>query len=233
MLEKLKISVFKANLDLVRHGLVIHTWGNVSGRDFKSGLVVIKPSGVSYETMKPEDMVVLDLEGKVVEGKCNPSTDAPTHLMLYKTYDLIGGVVHTHSTFATAWAQAGRSIPPFGTTHADHFNGDIPCTRLLTSREIDSEYESNTGKIIVESIGDINPLKMPGILVNSHGPFSWGSDADNAVYNAVALEEIAKMAYYTVQLGKSEAINKPLMDKHFKRKHGSKAYYGQRKQKMN
>jgi len=233
MLEKLKISVFKANLDLVRHGLVIHTWGNVSGRDFKSGLVVIKPSGVSYETMKPEDMVVLDLEGKVVEGKCNPSTDAPTHLMLYKTYDLMGGVVHTHSTFATAWAQAGRSIPPFGTTHADHFNGDIPCTRLLTSREIDSEYESNTGKIIVESIGDINPLKMPGILVNSHGPFSWGSDADNAVYNAVALEEIAKMAYYTVQLGKSEAINKPLMDKHFKRKHGSKAYYGQRKQKMN
>ncbi len=231
MLEQLKISVFKANLDLVKYGLVVHTWGNVSGRDFSSGLIVIKPSGVSYDTMKPEDMVVLDPEGKVVEGRCKPSTDAPTHLMLYKSYSEIGGVVHTHSSYATSWAQAGKAIPPFGTTHADHFNGDILCTRLLSPREIDSDYESNTGKIIIETIGERNPFMMPSVLVKSHGPFSWGTDADNAVYNAVALEEIARMAFYTVMLGKSEPISKPLLDKHFKRKHGSKAYYGQGKPK--
>lgn len=231
MLEKLKISVFKANLDLVKYGLVVHTWGNVSGRDFSSGLIVIKPSGVSYDTMKPEDMVVLDPEGKVVEGRCKPSTDAPTHLMLYKSYSEIGGVVHTHSSYATSWAQAGKAIPPFGTTHADHFNGDILCTRLLSPREIDADYESNTGKIIIETIGDRNPFMMPSVLVKSHGPFSWGTDAENAVYNAVALEEIARMAFYTVLLGKSEPISKPLLEKHFKRKHGSKAYYGQGKPK--
>jgi len=229
MLDKLKIRVFKANLDLVSKGLVIHTWGNVSGRDNKSGLIVIKPSGVEYESMKPEDMVVIDPEGKVVEGKFKPSTDAPTHLLLYKTYASIGGIVHTHSSYATSWAQAGKSIPPFGTTHADHYYGEVPCTRLLTDKEIESDYETNTGKVIVERLGAVNPLTIPSILVNSHGPFCWGTDVDNAVYNAIALEEIARMAFYTVLLGKSEAINKTLLDKHFKRKHGSDSYYGQNK----
>jgi len=183
MLDKLKIRVFKANLDLVSKGLVIHTWGNVSGRDNKSGLIVIKPSGVEYESMKPEDMVVIDPEGKVVEGKFKPSTDAPTHLLLYKTYASIGGIVHTHSSYATSWAQAGKSIPPFGTTHADHYYGEVPCTRLLTDKEIESDYETNTGKVIVERLGTVNPLTIPSILVNSHGPFCWGTDVDNAVYN--------------------------------------------------
>ena len=203
MLDKLKIRVFKANLDLVSKGLVIHTWGNVSGRDNKSGLIVIKPSGVEYESMKPEDMVVIDPEGKVVEGKFKPSTDAPTHLLLYKTYASIGGIVHTHSSYATSWAQAGKSIPPFGTTHADHYYGEVPCTRLLTDKEIESDYETNTGKVIVERLGAVNPLTIPSILVNSHGPFCWGTDVDNAVYNAIALEEIARMAFYTVLLWKN------------------------------
>ena len=231
MLDALKQEVLKANLDLVSHGLVIHTWGNVSGRDFESGLIVIKSSGVSYELMKPEDMVVIDPEGKVVEGKFKPSTDAPTHLLLYKTYSSIGGVVHTHSSYATSWAQAGRAIPPFGTTHADHYYGKVPCTRLLTDKEIENDYEMNTGKIIVETLASVNPLTMPSVLVNSHGPFCWGTDADNAVYNAVALEEIARMAFYTLLLGRSEPINKSLLEKHFKRKHGSDAYYGQGKSK--
>ena len=229
MLEKLKNTVYKANIDLVEKGLVIHTWGNVSGRDFKSGLIVIKPSGISYESMKPDDMVVLNPEGKVVEGKYKPSTDAPTHLLLYKTYKTIGGVVHTHSSYATSWAQAGRAIPPFGTTHADHFYGAVPCSRLLTDKEIESDYEINTGKVIVEILGTVNPLTMPSVLVNSHGPFCWGTDADDAVYNAVALEEIARMAFYTYLLGKQEPIDKSLLDKHFKRKHGVDAYYGQGK----
>jgi L-ribulose-5-phosphate 4-epimerase len=229
MLDKLKNIVFKSNLELLSRGLVIHTWGNVSGRDFESGLIVIKPSGVSYESMKPDDMVVIDPEGKVVEGRYKPSTDAPTHLLLYKTYEAIGGVVHTHSSYATSWAQAGRAIPPFGTTHADHYYGEVPCTRLLTYKEIESDYEINTGKVIVETLGSVNPLTVPSVLVNSHGPFCWGTDADNAVYNAIALEEIARMAFYTVLLGKSEPINKSLLDKHFKRKHGSDAYYGQGK----
>jgi L-ribulose-5-phosphate 4-epimerase len=219
MLDKLKISVFKANLDLVNEGLVIHTWGNVSGRDNASGLIVIKPSGVSYKSMKPDDMVVLDPDGKVVEGKFKPSTDAPTHLLLYKTFGSIGGVVHTHSTYATSWAQAGKDIPAFGTTHADHFYGEVPCTRKLTAKEIDTEYEINTGKVIIERLGKTDPLAVPSVLVNCHGPFSWGIDADEAVYNAVALEEIARMAFYTVILG----------NKHFKRKHGKDAYYGQKK----
>jgi L-ribulose-5-phosphate 4-epimerase len=227
MLEELKDKVFKANKDLVNHGLVIHTWGNVSMRDFKSGLIAIKPSGVSYESMKPEDMVILDPNGKVVEGRFKPSTDAPTHLLLYKTWSEIGGVVHTHSSFATSWSQAGRAIPPFGTTHADHFYGEVPCTRLLTDREIEIDYEKNTGNVIVETFNGISPLAVPSVLVNSHGPFSWGMDADNAVYNAVALEEIAKMAYYTVLLGRNEAVNSSLLDKHFNRKHGKDAYYGQ------
>ena len=227
MLEKLKDKVFRANLDLIKNGLVVHTWGNVSGRDKESGLIVIKPSGVSYESMKSEDMVVIDQEGKVVEGNYKPSTDTPTHLILYRTYELLGGVAHTHSSYATSWAQAGRAIPPFGTTHADHFYGEVPCTRLLTQQEAENDYEINTGKIIIEKLGTVNPLTVPSVLVNGHGPFSWGIDAENAVYNAVALEEIAKMAFYTVLLGKKEPINKFLLDKHFKRKHGTDAYYGQ------
>jgi L-ribulose-5-phosphate 4-epimerase len=229
MLEELKNIVFKANLDLVSHGLVIHTWGNVSGKDFKSGLIVIKPSGVNYESMKPDDMVVIDTEGKVIEGKFKPSTDAPTHLVLYNAYASLGGVVHTHSTFATSWAQSGKAIPPFGTTHADHYYGSVPCTRLLTDNEIENNYEINTGKVIVETLATVNPLTVPSVLVNSHGPFCWGTDPENAVYNAVALEEIARMAFYTVLLGRSEPVNKTLLDKHFNRKHGKDAYYGQAK----
>jgi L-ribulose-5-phosphate 4-epimerase len=229
MLDELKKSVYRANIDIVDNGLVIHTWGNVSGRDFTSGLIVIKPSGVSYKVMKPDDMVVIDPGGTVVEGKFNPSTDAPTHLLLYKTYSSLGGVVHTHSSYATSWAQAGRAIPPFGTTHADHYNGEIPCTRQLTDEEIENDYELNTGKIIVEILASADPLTVPSVLVNSHGPFSWGTDAENAVYNAIALEEIARMAFYTILLGRSEPINRSLLDKHFKRKHGTDAYYGQAK----
>ena len=227
MLNELKIKVLKANLDLVKSGLVIHTWGNVSGRDFKSGLVVIKPSGVSYDTMKPEDMVVIDPHGNVIEGNYKPSTDAPTHLVMYNAYEKIGGIVHTHSSFATAWAQAGRGIPPFGTTHADHFYGEIPCTRMLIDKEIDRDYEVSTGKIIIATLGKTDPMIMPSILVNSHGPFSWGADAENAVYNAIALEEIAKMAFFTVLLGKNEPVKTTLLVKHFNRKHGTDAYYGQ------
>jgi L-ribulose-5-phosphate 4-epimerase len=228
MLEILKESVFKANLDLVKHGLVIHTWGNVSGRDAETGFIVIKPSGVSYDTMKANDMVVLDPEGNVIEGKYKPSTDAATHLLLYKTWESVGGVVHTHSSYATSWAQAGKPIPAFGTTHADHYYGEVPCSRLLTDAEIETDYEMNTGKVIVETIGKLSPLSVPSVLVNSHGPFCWGKDADNAVYNAVALEEISKMAFFTVLLGKTEQISKSLLDKHYYRKHGSGAYYGQK-----
>ena len=228
MLEILKENVFKANLDLVKHGLVILTWGNVSGRDAETGFVVIKPSGVSYDTMKASDMVVLDPDGKVIEGKYKPSTDAATHLLLYKSWEAVGGVVHTHSSYATSWAQSGKPIPAFGTTHADHYYGEVPCSRLLTDAEIEKDYEMNTGKVIVETIGKVNPLSVPSVLVNSHGPFCWGKDADNAVYNAVALEEISKMAFLTVQLGKTEQISKSLLDKHYYRKHGSGAYYGQK-----
>jgi L-ribulose-5-phosphate 4-epimerase len=227
MLEKLKNDVCKANLELVEKGLVIHTWGNVSGRDKESGLIVIKPSGVSYDSMKPADMVVIDLDGKIIEGEFKPSTDSPTHLLLYKNYKSLGGVVHTHSSFATSWAQSGNSIPPFGTTHADHFHGEVPVTRLLTKEETGTDYEINTGKLIIERLGAIDPLAVPSVLVNSHGPFSWGKSAEDAVYNAVALEEIAKMAFYTVLLGKTEPISQFLLDKHFKRKHGNDAYYGQ------
>ncbi len=229
MLDKLKEDVFNANLDLVKNGLVIHTWGNVSARDFSSGMIVIKPSGVSYKSMKPGDMVVIDPEGKVVEGKYKPSTDAPTHLLLYRKWNDIGGIVHTHSAFAAAWAQAGRGIPALGTTHADHFYGEVPCTRTLTDDEIAVDYEVNTGKIIVERFGNGDPLSIPSVLVNCHGPFCWGTDAEDAVYNAVALEEIARMAFYTVLLGKSDPVSKVLLDKHFKRKHGKGAYYGQKK----
>jgi L-ribulose-5-phosphate 4-epimerase len=229
MLEELKERVFQTNLELVKAGLVIHTWGNVSGRDQKSGLIVIKPSGVAYKRMKASDMVVIDHNGKKVEGKWKPSTDAPTHLILYNTFSTLGGIVHTHSTYAASWAQAGKSIPPFGTTHADHFYGEVPCTRVLTDQEIDQEYEINTGKVIVEKIGGKDPLLIPSILVNCHGPFCWGTDPESAVYNAVALEEIARMAFYTVLLGNSKPVDQSLLDKHFRRKHGDDAYYGQDK----
>lgn len=231
MLDNLKKIVFEANMDLVKHGLVIHTWGNVSGRDSKSGLIVIKPSGVSYESMKPEDMVVLDPSGEVLEGKLNPSTDAPTHLVLYNTFKSVGGIVHTHSSYATAWAQAGKPIPPFGTTHADHYYGEVPCSRKLTKEEINEDYEANTGKVIVEVLKDADPMSLPSVLVKNHGPFCWGKDAENAVYNAVALEEIARMAFYTVLLGNRDPIDQYLLEKHFLRKHGQGAYYGQKKQK--
>jgi L-ribulose-5-phosphate 4-epimerase len=228
MLDKLKTEVLNANLDLVKEGLVIHTWGNVSARDPESRLIVIKPSGVSYSKMRPGDMVVVDPDGKVVEGKYKPSTDAPTHLLLYRKWDAIGGIVHTHSSFATAWAQAGRAIPPFGTTHADHYYGEVPCTRSLTDSEIAGDYEINTGRIIIESMEDVDPLAIPSVLVNAHGPFCWGTDANDALYNAISLEEIARIAFYTVLLGKSEPLSKSLLDKHFKRKHGKNAYYGQK-----
>jgi L-ribulose-5-phosphate 4-epimerase len=228
MLEELKQRVFKANLALVENGLVILTWGNVSSRDEQSGLVVIKPSGVSYKSMKADDMVVLDPSGNVIEGKYRPSTDAPTHLLLYKSFPGIGGIVHTHSTYAAAWAQAGRDIPPFGTTHADHFHGAVPCTRKLAENEVKSDYELNTGKVIVERMKGTDPLAVPSVLVNCHGPFCWGRDAEDAVYNATALEEIARMAFYTVVLGNKEPVDQYLLDKHFLRKHGKNSYYGQK-----
>jgi L-ribulose-5-phosphate 4-epimerase len=227
MLKELKDRVFKANTGLVSHGLVIHTWGNASGRDPETGLIVIKPSGVSYNDMRPGDMVVMDIEGSVVEGDYRPSTDSPTHLFLYKTFEKIGGVVHTHSTYATSWAQAGKAIPPFGTTHADHYYGEVPCTRMLTGAEIENDYELNTGKVIAETFSSIDPLAVPSVLVNSHGPFCWGKDPESAVYNAVALEEIARMAFYSLMLGRTEPVKNDLLLKHHSRKHGKDAYYGQ------
>ena len=231
MLEDLKLIVYKSNLDLVTNGLVIHTWGNVSGRDRESGLIVIKPSGVKYSAMKAEDMVILDPDGKVIEGNNKASTDAPTHLLLYKTFPSIGGIVHTHSAYATAWAQAGRNIPALGTTHADHFYGEVPCTRKLNNDEIKESYELNTGKVIVERLANNDPLAVPSALVNCHGPFCWGLDPEEAVYNAIALEEIARMAFYTVLLGHATGIEQDLLDQHYKRKHGKYAYYGQGKSK--
>ncbi|MEQ3339222.1 L-ribulose-5-phosphate 4-epimerase [Clostridium butyricum] len=228
MLEELKKKVYEANMELQRKGLVIYTWGNVSGIDRENGLVVIKPSGVDYDTMKAEDMVILDLEGNIIEGKYKPSTDTPTHLVLYNTYPNIGGVVHTHSEWATTFAQAGISIPAFGTTHADYFYGDIPCTRDLTENEINGEYEKETGNVIIETIGEKNPLEIPAIIVKNHGPFTWGKDPDNAVYNAVVLDKVAEMAYKTMTLNRSiESVNQILLDKHYLRKHGVNAYYGQ------
>ena len=201
MIEELKEKVFKANLDLVKYGLVIFTWGNVSAIDRKKGLVVIKPSGVSYETMKADDMVVLDLRGNIVEGRLKPSSDTPTHLVLYNAFPEIGGVVHTHSTYATSWAQAGRDIPNIGTTHADYFSEAIPCTREMTQQEIEGEYEKETGNVIVERFQQINPVYVPGVLVENHGPFSWGKDADEAVYNAVVMEQVAKIRECNVSIG--------------------------------
>lgn len=228
MLEQLKEQVFQANLDLVKHGLVIFTWGNVSGIDRSKGLVVIKPSGVSYEKMKASDMVVVNLDGEVVEGKLKPSSDTPTHLVLYRKFQNIGGVVHTHSEWATSWAQAGKGIPAIGTTHADYFYGEIPCTRKMTKAEIEGEYEKETGNVIVERFKDLNPDMIPGVLVNNHGPFSWGKNADDAVHNAVVMEEVAKMTFRSLTLNPKTVMDKALLDKHFLRKHGKNAYYGQK-----
>lgn len=227
MLEELKLQVCQANLDLVKHQLVVFTWGNVSGIDRKNGLVVIKPSGVSYDGMKPDDMVVLDLDGKQVEGKYKPSSDTPTHLVLYRNFKNIGGIVHTHSEWATSWAQAGKPIPAIGTTHADYFYGEIPCTRKMTDDEIKGAYELETGNVIVERFKELNPDFMPGVLVNNHAPFSWGTDPHDAVHNAVVLEEVAKMTFRSFHLNPNTEMAQTLLDKHFLRKHGKDAYYGQ------
>ena len=229
MLEKLKEQVWKANMELPKHGLVTFTWGNVSGIDREKGLVVIKPSGVEYAGMTAEDMVVVSLaDGAVVEGRWKPSSDTPTHLALYRAFPHIGGVVHTHSRWATSWAQAGRGIPAYGTTHGDYFYGQIPCTRKMTPEEIAGEYELETGNVIVETFAGQNADDMPAVLVHSHGPFAWGKDPDNAVHNAVVLEELAFMAFHTEAIcpGK-ETMQPELLDKHYLRKHGKNAYYGQ------
>lgn len=231
MLEELKDKVCRTNLDLVRHGLVLFTWGNVSAIDRESGLVVIKPSGVSYDDMKPEDMVVVDLDGKVVEGRLNPSSDTPTHVVLYKAFPQAGGVVHTHSTYATSWAQAGLDIPNIGTTHADYFHDAVPCTPDMTESEVKGEYELETGNVIVRRFEGLNPVHTPGVLVKNHGPFTWGKDADEAVYNAVVLEQVAKMASISFGINPALTMNPLLIEKHFSRKHGPGAYYGQIKKK--
>ncbi|MBO5059248.1 MAG: L-ribulose-5-phosphate 4-epimerase [Prevotella sp.] len=229
MLEELKQEVFQANLDLVKQELVIFTWGNVSGIDREKGLVVIKPSGVSYDDMKASDMVVVDLEtGKVVEGDLNPSSDTATHLILYKAFPNIKGVVHTHSTYATAWAQAGKDIPNIGTTHADYFYKDIPCTGDMTADQM-AEYEKETGEVIVKRFEGMNPDHTPGVLVKNHGPFSWGTSPANAVYNAKVMEQCAKMAFVSLMVNPETTMNPLLIEKHYMRKHGPNAYYGQKK----
>ena len=230
MLEELKKRVFEQNLALVRCGLVVLTWGNVSAIDRESGLVVIKPSGVPYDKMSAEDMVVVDLKTKKqVEGKYRPSSDLPTHLHLYETFPDVGGIVHTHSTYAVAWAQAGQSIPAYGTTHADAFYGDVPCARALTKDEVETEYEWNTGKVIAETFSDQDYRSMPAVLVKNHGPFTWGETPEKAVENAVTLEEVAKMAILTREIDeKTKKIDQYLLDKHYLRKHGANAYYGQK-----
>jgi L-ribulose-5-phosphate 4-epimerase len=230
MLEELKEKVLKANLLLPHYGLVTFTWGNVSEIDRERNLVVIKPSGVDYDKLTVEDMVVVDLSGHVVEGTLRPSSDTPTHLELYKAFKEIGGIVHTHSTFATSWAQAGSKIPCFGTTHADYFYNEIPCARSLTKEEIATDYEKNTGLVIVETFKSRDPLATPGVLCVNHGPFSWGKDSLEAVHNAVVLEEVAKMAMYAKLINPElKAAPQTIMDKHYFRKHGKDAYYGQTK----
>ena len=230
MLELLKEKVWRANLELVRHGLVIFTWGNASEIDRPSGLLVIKPSGVSYEEMKAADMVVVDLHGKVVEGAYRPSSDTPTHIEIYRAFPTVGGVVHAHSTYATAFAQSGRDIRAYGTTHADYFYGDIPCARALTQAEVEREYERNTGLVIVETFQDKDPEAIPGCLVKNHGPFAWGKDSPKAVHNAVVLEQCARMASLTESLDPAAPrVDQYLLDKHYFRKHGANAYYGQGK----
>jgi L-ribulose-5-phosphate 4-epimerase len=228
MLEELKEKVWKANLQLVKNKLVLFTWGNVSAIDRETGLVVIKPSGVEYDGMVASDMVVVDLDGKVIEGKYRPSSDTPTHLELYKAHPEMGGVVHTHSTYATAFAQAGRGVPAYGTTHADYFYGEIPCTRSLTEEEVNTAYEKDTGLVINETFSGKDVVAMPACLVKNHGVFAWGKDADQAVYHATVVEEVAKMAYLTESLFPSvQPAPQYLQDKHYYRKHGKNAYYGQ------
>ncbi|HBR9125209.1 TPA: L-ribulose-5-phosphate 4-epimerase [Klebsiella pneumoniae] len=228
-MQQLKQQVFEANMDLPRYGLVTFTWGNVSAIDRQRGLVVIKPSGIAYESMTVDDMSVVDLQGHVVEGRWRPSSDTATHLALYRRYPDLGGVVHTHSTHATAWAQAGLAIPALGTTHADYFFGDIPCTRALSAQEVDEAYELNTGQVIIETLGEANPLHTPGIVVYQHGPFAWGKDAHEAVHNAVVMEEVARMAWIARGINpRLQPIDSWLMNKHFQRKHGPNAYYGQK-----
>jgi L-ribulose-5-phosphate 4-epimerase len=228
MLEELKQTVLAANLQLPKYRLVTFTWGNVSGIDRERGLVVIKPSGIEYDKLTADDMVVVDLEGNVIEGHLKPSSDTPTHLLLYKEFPAIGGIVHTHSPWATIWAQSGKGIPALGTTHADYFYGEIPCTRKMTDEEIKGAYEWETGKVIAETFRFIDPLQIPGVLVHGHGPFAWGKDAFNAVHNAVVLEEVAKMAARTYILNPEvQPISQSLLDRHYLRKHGANAYYGQ------
>lgn len=228
MLEKLKKRVYDANMQLPRYGLVTFTWGNASEIDRERGIFAIKPSGVDYEKLAPEDMVLVDLEGNIVEGAYRPSTDMPTHLRLYQAYQQIGGIVHTHSSWATSWAQACRDIPCYGTTHADYFYGEIPCTRSLTPQEVEEAYEFYTGNVIIEALGTRKPLEIPGILCANHGPFTWGKDAAAAVYHAVVLEEVARMAYRTERLQPGiQPAPQYLQDKHYLRKHGRNAYYGQ------
>lgn len=229
MLEELKKIVCEANVLLPVYKLVTFTWGNVSAIDRESGLVVIKPSGVAYDNMTPEDMVVVDLDGKVVEGKWRPSSDTPTHVELYKAFPKCGGIVHTHSRWATTFAQAGMDIPAMGTTHGDYFYGDIPCTRKMTAEEIKGDYEKETGKVIIEAFAGKDPAAVPGVVVYSHGPFSWGVDAMDAVHNAVVMEEIAFMDWHAMMINPQNGhMQQELLDKHYLRKHGANAYYGQK-----
>jgi len=230
MLKDLRDAVYEANMDLPKRGLVVYTWGNVSGVDRDKGLIVIKPSGVEYDELKPEDLVIVDFDNKIVEGKMNPSSDTKTHVELYKSFPTVGGIVHTHSPHAVGWAQAGRDIPCYGTTHADYFYGSVACTRNLTKEEVDGDYELNTGKVIVETFKERNldPLAVPGVICRCHGPFTWGKDAAKAVYHAVVLEEMAKMAMYTITIDpKAAEAPQYVLDKHYLRKHGPNAYYGQ------
>lgn len=229
MLENLKVQVLQANLLLPEYNLVTFTWGNVSGIDREKGLVVIKPSGVSYNNMTKDDMVVVDLEGNVVEGKWRPSSDTPTHLALYKAFPKMGGIVHTHSRWATTFAQAGLSIPAMGTTQGDYFYGDIPCTRPMTEKEIKGEYEKETGNVIIETFAGKDPMEVPAVVVYSHGPFTWGKDAMEAVHNAVVLEEVAFMDWHAMMINPDQGrMQQELLDKHYLRKHGANAYYGQK-----
>ena len=228
VLELLKEAVYAANMELPARGLVTYTWGNVSGIDRERGLVVIKPSGVAYETMTVADMAVVDLDGKTVEGRLRPSSDMDTHLELYRSFPAIGGIVHTHSAWAASWAQACRPIPALGTTHADYFYGDIPCTRALSPAETKGDFEQNTGRVIVETVDSATVLDVPAILVANHGPFTWGRNPADAVYHAVVLEEVAKMAWRTLLLNPDSRLPQELLDRHYQRKHGSNAYYGQK-----
>ncbi|QYR24362.1 L-ribulose-5-phosphate 4-epimerase [Paenibacillus sp. sptzw28] len=230
-MESLKQAVWEANMELPKYGLVTFTWGNVSGIDRESGLVAIKPSGVPYEDLRPEQIVIVDLEGNVVEGELRPSSDTPTHVALYRAFEGIGGIVHTHSPWATSWAQAGRAVPALGTTHGDYFYGEIPCTRPMTEAEIQGAYELETGNVIIETFdkGGIDPNQVPAALVFSHAPFCWGKDPHNAVHNAVVVEEVAKMALHTFQLNPNvQPMDQHLLDRHYLRKHGKNAYYGQK-----